>query len=566
MSGVPVPAGIDDESFRALAELLEARFGSIPIERVLVWHLDSVVAAALPELANAFGVNGPEFGAGPPRTFLRQAVALRRKRGTGGALRVVLAAIGHEDIELIERTSATFLYDGTWKYDGTITYGGDSHWARYIVRIDVAEMPSVVQLALLWDVVAKWKPKTRWPILILRKTPEDYEMWFRSRTDIIEPPRIDSVTPSTGPIAGGTAVVIDGARFTAAHTVRFGDVDVAFEVDDDGQITATAPPHAEGDVAITVIRANGRSTLEGAFTYESSGAVVPVLSSMNIDVADTAGGGKPLVLTGSGFTGALAVAHCTSLVVDSDTQITAVLGAHAAGPVDITVTTPGGASNALVLEYFDESVPATPTGDWADYGGSPWSNGGSLGADASGATPPAVGAALSGHATADFTHPQALQTAAFVDSYTPSTGFELVALVNLDALQAPGAVYDDPGIWSDPYQNIGVSTAGYNVAAYDAGWKNGAPIACTPGAWELLDVHHDGTTMAFSVDGGTESTFACGTNDRSPGTYPATIGQSVPSSTTSMNGRIARLITYPAPLDPAGRIKTKKYFDHKYDL
>jgi hypothetical protein len=56
-------------------------------------------------------------------------------------------------------------------------------------------------------------------------------------------PFIASLTPNTGPAAGGTAVTITGRNFTGATAVRFGTANAAsFTVDDDMQITAVSPP------------------------------------------------------------------------------------------------------------------------------------------------------------------------------------------------------------------------------------------------------------------------------------------------------------------------------------
>jgi len=62
------------------------------------------------------------------------------------------------------------------------------------------------------------------------------------------------------------------------------------------------------------------------------------------------GGNTTVTINGTGFTGTTAVSfgnnNATSFTVDSATQITAVSPAGAAGIVDITVTTPNGASTA----------------------------------------------------------------------------------------------------------------------------------------------------------------------------------------------------------------------------
>lgn len=329
MPKLGLPAGIKDASLQAVLDVLNERFDAIPVERVLVWHLDSVVADALPHLGDQLGITGPEFGSAPPRTFLSNGIQKRRRRGTGGTMRAVLSAIGYDPIVIEETTDKRFLYDGTWKYDATIHCGGDSHWAIFIVRIDVAAMPSVEQIQLLWDVIQKWRPRARQSILVLNKTPENEESWFRSREEIVSPPTLLSATPNTG--AEGLSVALGGSGFIGVHTVRFGGVDAAFIVDADDTITATAPAHADGAVDVEVIRSNGRAKLAGGFTYD--GAVAPVLTAADNAQGDPIGGGS-IVLTGSGFNGATAVKFGTTnaaFTIDSNTQITATLPANLSG-------------------------------------------------------------------------------------------------------------------------------------------------------------------------------------------------------------------------------------------
>lgn len=66
-------------------------------------------------------------------------------------------------------------------------------------------------------------------------------------------------------------------------------------------------------------------------------------------------GGTMVIITGSGFTGATAVAFgpkpADSFTVDSDTQITAT-APWGDGIVQVTVTTPNGTSNPLPYEYI----------------------------------------------------------------------------------------------------------------------------------------------------------------------------------------------------------------------
>jgi hypothetical protein len=82
-------------------------------------------------------------------------------------------------------------------------------------------------------------------------------------------PAVTQLTPSSGPAAGGTSVVIAGQGFTGATTVAFGVVIApAFNVNSDTQITVISPP-GTGVVDVTVTTTGGISpvTVGDQFTY-----------------------------------------------------------------------------------------------------------------------------------------------------------------------------------------------------------------------------------------------------------------------------------------------------------
>jgi hypothetical protein len=79
-------------------------------------------------------------------------------------------------------------------------------------------------------------------------------------------PTISTLSPNTGPVAGGGVVKILGSGFVGTLTVTFGSVVAKFNVDSDGQISADLPPAAAaGPVIITVKTKSGSATT--SFTY-----------------------------------------------------------------------------------------------------------------------------------------------------------------------------------------------------------------------------------------------------------------------------------------------------------
>ena len=88
-------------------------------------------------------------------------------------------------------------------------------------------------------------------------------------------PSVTSVSPSTGPAVGGTAVTITGSGFTGATAVDFGTAPAtSYRVVSDTQVTATAP-ESGGTVDVTVTTLGGTSAtgVDDQFTYQA--AVAP---------------------------------------------------------------------------------------------------------------------------------------------------------------------------------------------------------------------------------------------------------------------------------------------------
>jgi hypothetical protein len=87
-----------------------------------------------------------------------------------------------------------------------------------------------------------------------------------------------SVSPRTGPAAGGTAVTVKGTAFTGATAVQFGGVaGTAFAVTNDTTIAVTTPAGTAGStVTVTVKHANGDSNVLGGYVYAPAAAVTAV--------------------------------------------------------------------------------------------------------------------------------------------------------------------------------------------------------------------------------------------------------------------------------------------------
>jgi hypothetical protein len=172
----------------------------------------------------------------------------------------------------------------------------------------------------------------------------------------IGPPVITNLNPNHGPVNGGTAVIITGLNFSGATAVSFGgNPATAFAVNSATQITAVTPLLAclttvdPCQILVTVTTPSGTSN-GVAYTYLPG----PAINSLTPNNGPLAGG-NTVTINGFSFTYTTAVTIAgvapTSYSIVSDSQITMVVPAHAAGAVNVTVTTDGGTSNTATYTY-----------------------------------------------------------------------------------------------------------------------------------------------------------------------------------------------------------------------
>lgn len=98
----------------------------------------------------------------------------------------------------------------------------------------------------------------------------------------------------------------------------------------------------------------------------TAAAAVPTISAVLPSTGNTAGGDS-VVITGTGFTGVegdgsvkFGTVEATSYVVDSDTQLTVVVPAGAAGTVDITIINPNGPFTFHNAYTYDVTAATAP--------------------------------------------------------------------------------------------------------------------------------------------------------------------------------------------------------------
>jgi IPT/TIG domain len=186
-------------------------------------------------------------------------------------------------------------------------------------------------------------------------------------------PTVTSVSPKSGPVAGGTAVTLTGTDFEGSGfsttQVNVGGVPVTscgtapcFTLNSATSITVDVPAESAGTVDITVTTQEGTSATSTADTY----AYAPVPSVTNVNPnAGSPTGGNTVVITGTGFEsagyfgptavliGSIPCPATSCYAVDSPTQITIAMPRDTAGgQVDITVSTVGGTSNVTSNDVY----------------------------------------------------------------------------------------------------------------------------------------------------------------------------------------------------------------------
>lgn len=157
-------------------------------------------------------------------------------------------------------------------------------------------------------------------------------------------PSVTSISPRSGPAAGGTDVTITGNDLGAVKSVRFGSVAAAgFTITSTSSIVAVAPAGAAGEVAVTVTDAAGTSAAgpHDSFKYE------PVVTGLS-PASGTTKGGTRVTISGAGFlagssetTIEFGSAAATQVSCASSTECSAVAPAHAAGKVAVKVKVNG---------------------------------------------------------------------------------------------------------------------------------------------------------------------------------------------------------------------------------
>ncbi|WP_140849167.1 putative Ig domain-containing protein [Sphingomonas glacialis] len=155
-------------------------------------------------------------------------------------------------------------------------------------------------------------------------------------------PAITAVSPTSGPVGGGTSVTLSGTGFTGITGVKFGTVDATgFTVNSTTSITATAPAAAAaGVVNVTTTGTGGTSPTAAGNQFTYAAPTVTGVSPAALVAAATGS----ITITGTNFVpGSTSVSvggtPATGVSCGSATSCTATAPARSAGVYDVVVTT-----------------------------------------------------------------------------------------------------------------------------------------------------------------------------------------------------------------------------------
>lgn len=178
-------------------------------------------------------------------------------------------------------------------------------------------------------------------------------------------PTISSIVPSSGRLAGGSIVTVNGNGFISdtITTVSIGGVPCVVQAAPPvttTQLSCEVGSHTAGTYSAVVTNTNDgqTSTTASAFTYYPA----PTISSITPSYGPVAGGGASVTVTGSNFIsigpskpiirfdpGGAAVDCASVTVVDSNTLTCASAPAHASGFYDVEVINPDGDAQSDTL-------------------------------------------------------------------------------------------------------------------------------------------------------------------------------------------------------------------------
>lgn len=152
------------------------------------------------------------------------------------------------------------------------------------------------------------------------------------------PPTITNISPSSGPVGGGTTITITGTTFAATPAVKVNAVDATGEsFTNSTSMTAVTPAGTAGPKDVLLTNPDTSNvTAAGAFTYIAAPTFTSVTPATGLTT-----GGESVVIVGTGFNGSTVTfggVAATDVVLTGSTTIDCTTPAGTAGAKDIVIT------------------------------------------------------------------------------------------------------------------------------------------------------------------------------------------------------------------------------------
>jgi IPT/TIG domain-containing protein/3-keto-disaccharide hydrolase len=287
------------------------------------------------------------FSYAPPSSVL-----LQDSFGSGTATGWTISPLGN--------AAGWSVVNGVYTYNGggpTQSYRGDSWWTDYTLSVKV-------RLSTLSNYPGGIRGRVN------SSTGAGYALWMYPATGELKLYRAtgwDINTAGLTQIGGATGIVFDTANF---HTLRMTFRGSIIEVYYDGVrvMTGIDSTYASGVIALDVVN-QPVSFDDVLVTFDTLAGITPA--------SGPTAGGTAVQIQGSGFTAGSTVtiggAPATSVVVNSDINISAVTPARPAGPTDVVVQS--GTETKTLSSGFKYVAPANSvlmSDDFADGNANGW--------------------------------------------------------------------------------------------------------------------------------------------------------------------------------------------------
>ena len=162
-------------------------------------------------------------------------------------------------------------------------------------------------------------------------------------------PTLTSVSPASGPTAGGTTITLTGTNFVSGATVRVGGVAATNVAWVGGtRVTARTPAGTAGAKDVRITNPNGSyANRAGAFTYTTTATGAPTAAGVSPLTGPTSGG-TLITVTGTNFVSGATIriggVAATGVTFVSSTRLTARTPARPVGGYPVQVVNPNGQS------------------------------------------------------------------------------------------------------------------------------------------------------------------------------------------------------------------------------